>query len=113
MAGRFPGRHAPLAYAMVFEATARLWDVFLRLPWEDVDADLVLRYVPSRTSAKTGLAVYDRATLEAAELFADARAAYRKSKTQESTYGNRVTKKIGELWGFTWPGVDLIVSWIL
>lgn len=27
------------------------------LRWEDIDADMVLRYVPSKTSAKTGLAV--------------------------------------------------------
>ncbi|RUW52983.1 integrase [Mesorhizobium sp. M1A.F.Ca.ET.072.01.1.1] len=46
-----------LAYAIVFEAAARLWDVLLWLSWEDVDADLVLRYVPSKTSGKTGLAV--------------------------------------------------------
>ncbi|WP_189407050.1 hypothetical protein [Mesorhizobium sp. M1A.F.Ca.ET.072.01.1.1] len=31
--------------------------MLLWLSWEDVDADLVLRYVPSKTSGKTGLAV--------------------------------------------------------
>jgi integrase len=69
-----------LAYALVFETTLRLWDVIgqwlpaagvtgLRrhrnmgikkwagLCWEDIAADLVMRYVPSKTSEKTGLAV--------------------------------------------------------
>ena len=74
-----------LAYALVFETTLRLWDVlgqwwphdaplvsdviapvvrarkvphkWFGLRWEDIDADLVLRYMPSKTSAKTGLAV--------------------------------------------------------
>lgn len=74
-----------LAYALVFETTLRLWDVigqwwpmeaplisdivserrtsmkhakkWFGLRWEDIDGDLVLRYVPSKTSAKTGLAV--------------------------------------------------------
>ncbi len=74
-----------LAYALVFETTLRLWDVigqwwpmdaplisdivsekrtsmkhakkWFGLRWEDVDGDLVLRFVPSKTSAKTGLAV--------------------------------------------------------
>lgn len=74
-----------LAYALVFETTLRLWDVlgqwwphdaplvsdviapvararkvphkWFGLRWDDIDADLVLRYVPSKTSAKTGLAV--------------------------------------------------------
>ena len=55
-----------LAYAMVFETTLRLWDVigqwlpeerWLGLRWENIGPDLVLRYVPSKTSAKTGRAV--------------------------------------------------------
>lgn len=74
-----------LAYALVFETTLRLWDVigqwlpmdspgisdvvmtphtsmkeskkWFGLRWDDIDSDLVLRYVPSKTSAKTGLAV--------------------------------------------------------
>ncbi|SFB52701.1 Phage integrase family protein [Rhizobium sp. NFR07] len=69
-----------LAYALVFETTLRLWDVigqwvplnakgistvvsermqkkWFGLKWEDIDEDLVLRYVPSKTSMKTGLAV--------------------------------------------------------
>ncbi|QDC00325.1 tyrosine-type recombinase/integrase [Mesorhizobium sp. 8] len=67
-----------LAYALVFETAIRLWDVIGQwdvvdrhgkshprgrrtlwrgLRWEDIDADMVLRYVPSKTSAKTGLAV--------------------------------------------------------
>ncbi|TIN83065.1 hypothetical protein [Mesorhizobium sp.] len=74
-----------LVYAMVFETTLRLWDVigqwwpmdaplisdvvmkphtsmkeakkWFGVRWEDVGPNLVLRYVPSKTSAKTGLAV--------------------------------------------------------
>ena len=74
-----------LAYALVFETTLRLWDVigqwwpmdsavisdvvsemhtsmkhakkWFGIRWEDIDANMVLRYVPSKTSAKTGLAV--------------------------------------------------------
>ncbi|UYE95815.1 hypothetical protein KNLIENLN_00002 [Sinorhizobium phage NV1.1.1] len=69
-----------LAYALVYETTLRLWDVigqwvpvdspgisdvvnqrtgnkWFGLRWEDVDEQLVLRYVPSKTSMKTGLAV--------------------------------------------------------
>jgi len=74
-----------LTYALVFETTLRLWDVigqwwpmdaalisdvisgartsmkeakkWFGLRWEDIDEDLVLRYVPSKTSVKTGLAV--------------------------------------------------------
>lgn len=74
-----------LAYALVFETTLRLWDVigqwmpmdapgisdvvmtphtsmkeskkWFGLRWEDINDDLVLRYVPSKTSNKTGLAV--------------------------------------------------------
>ncbi|TPM59017.1 integrase [Mesorhizobium sp. B2-2-4] len=74
-----------LVYALVFETTLRLWDVigqwwpmdaslisdvvmaphtsmkfakkWFGIRWEDIDAELVLRYVPSKTSAKTGLAV--------------------------------------------------------
>lgn len=74
-----------LVYAMVFETTLRLWDVigqwwpmdaplisdvvmsphtsmreakkWFGLRWEDVGPDLVLRYMPSKTSAKTGLSV--------------------------------------------------------
>lgn len=72
-----------LAYALVFETTLRLWDVigqwwavepphdaagpsagafrnahtWFGLRWENIDDNLVLRYVPSKTSAKTGLAV--------------------------------------------------------
>lgn len=69
-----------LAYALVYESTLRLWDVigqwvpvdslgisdvvntrtnkkWFGLRWDDIDANLVLRYVPSKTSMKTGLAV--------------------------------------------------------
>lgn len=69
-----------LAYALVYETTLRLWDTigqwvpmdapgvsevinprtgnkWFGLRWEDIDANLVLRYVPSKTSMKTGLAV--------------------------------------------------------
>lgn len=69
-----------LTYALVFETTLRLWDVigqwvpvdedgisdvinprtgkkWFGLRWEDIDADLIARYVPSKTSMKTGLAV--------------------------------------------------------
>lgn len=69
-----------LAYALVYETTLRLWDVigqwvpmespgisevvnprtenkWFGLRWEDIDHHLVLRYVPSKTSMKTGLAV--------------------------------------------------------
>lgn len=69
-----------LAYALVYETTLRLWDVigqwvpidspgisdvqntrtgnkWFGLRWEDIDDALVLRYVPSKTSMKTGLAV--------------------------------------------------------
>lgn len=80
-AARAAGRPSgALAYAFVFETTLRLWDVigqwwpmdsevisdvlrphykkkWFGLRWEDIGDDLVLRYVPSKTSAKTGLAV--------------------------------------------------------
>ncbi len=69
-----------LVYALVFETTLRLWDVigqwvsvdtpgisdvvnprtgkkWFGLRWEDIDNDLVMRYVPSKTSMKTGLSV--------------------------------------------------------
>ncbi|WP_411033377.1 tyrosine-type recombinase/integrase [Shinella sp. BYT-45] len=69
-----------LAYALVYETTLRLWDVigqwvpidspgisdvqnartgnkWFGLRWEDIDGNLVLRYVPSKTSMKTGLSV--------------------------------------------------------
>lgn len=73
-----------LTYALVFETTLRLWDVigqwwpmdaplisdvtnhynsmkeakkWFGLRWEDIDDNLVMRYVPSKTSVKTGLAV--------------------------------------------------------
>ncbi len=69
-----------LAYAIVYETTLRLWDTigqwvpidapgvsdvvnprtgnkWFGLRWEDIDENLVLRYVPSKTSMKTGLAV--------------------------------------------------------
>lgn len=74
-----------LAYALVFETTLRLWDVigqwlpmdspgisdvvmtphtsmkepkkWFGLRWEDIGADMVMRYTPSKTSAKTGLGV--------------------------------------------------------
>lgn len=69
-----------LAYALVYETTLRLWDVigqwvpidspgisdvqnprtqnkWFGLRWEDIDGGMVLRYVPSKTSMKTGLAV--------------------------------------------------------
>lgn len=74
-----------LAYALVFETTLRLWDVigqwwphdaplisdvisekrgtmkhaqkWFGLRWEDIGPDIVMRYVPSKTSAKTGLGI--------------------------------------------------------
>lgn len=69
-----------LAYALVYETTLRLWDVigqwvpmdsqgfsdvinprtdnkWFGLRWEDIDDGLVLRYMPSKTSMKTGLSV--------------------------------------------------------
>lgn len=69
-----------LAYALVYETTLRLWDVigqwvridspgtsevqnprttnkWFGLQWKDIDEDLVMRYVPSKTSMKTGLSV--------------------------------------------------------
>jgi hypothetical protein len=69
-----------MAYALVYETTLRLWDVigqwvpvdspgisdvvnqrtgnkWFGLRWEDIDEYMVLRYVPSKTSMKTGLAV--------------------------------------------------------
>lgn len=74
-----------LAYALVFETTLRLWDVigqwvpldtpgisdivmephtsmkeakkWFGLRWEDINGDMVLHYVPTKTSKKTGLAV--------------------------------------------------------
>ncbi|MBZ9922277.1 hypothetical protein LB579_31875 [Mesorhizobium sp. BR1-1-7] len=74
-----------MVYALVFETTLRLWDVigqwwpidaplisdvvmaphtsmkftkkWFGLRWEDIGPDLVMLYVPSKTSAKTGLAV--------------------------------------------------------
>ncbi len=72
-------RSCALVYALVFETTLRLWDVigqwwpidshvisdiahprygkWAGLRWEDIDPGLVLRFVPSKTSAKTGIAV--------------------------------------------------------
>ncbi|MEB2845874.1 integrase [Endobacterium cereale] len=75
-----------LAYALVFETTLRLWDVigqwvpiesdgisdivdkknkwkWFGLRWEDIGEDMILRYVPSKTSMKTGLAVTYRLSL--------------------------------------------------
>lgn len=67
-----------IAYALAFETTLRLWDVigqwmplsepgvsdvmacgnkWFGLRWEDIDTDLVLRYVPSKTKGKTGKSV--------------------------------------------------------
>lgn len=66
-----------LAYALTFETTLRLWDVigqwwpmdmggissvldpdrqlkWFGLQWEDIDADLVLRYTPSKTEDASG-----------------------------------------------------------
>lgn len=73
-----------LAYALVFETTLRLWDVIGQwqsanrgpdtwhgLRWENIGPDLVLRYTPSKTSAKTGIAVtfpLDRAPMVIEEL---------------------------------------------
>lgn len=72
----FPSR--ALAYAIVFETTLRLWDVtgqwwpagrqsskviddvgrgWLGLRWEDIDDDLVLRFVPSKTAGSTGKSI--------------------------------------------------------
>lgn len=83
-----------LAYALVFETTLRLWDVigqwwpldsnlisdvisermrkkWFGIRWEDIGEDMVLRYMPSKTSAKTGLSItfpLDRASMVMAEL---------------------------------------------
>lgn len=69
-----------LAYAMVYESVLRLWDVigqwhpldaeglsqtidpergqkWFGLRWEDIDADQLVRYVPSKTAERTGAAV--------------------------------------------------------
>jgi integrase len=67
-----------LAYALAFETTLRLWDVtgqwvpldspgvsdvttrrykWFGAKWDCIDSDLVLRYVPSKTSGKTGKSV--------------------------------------------------------
>ncbi len=69
-----------LAYALVFETTLRLWDVigqwmpadsegisdiinprngrkWFGLRWDNIDDNLVLKYTPSKTSMKTGIAV--------------------------------------------------------
>lgn len=74
-----------LTYALVFETTLRLWDVigqwwpldtalvtdiiatpagsrkqamkWFGIRWEDIDENMVLRYMPSKTSEKTGLAI--------------------------------------------------------
>lgn len=69
-----------LAYALAFETTLRLWDVigqwwpmdmggisdvinadrrekWFGLRWEDIDAEMVLRYKPSKTEMTTGKAV--------------------------------------------------------
>lgn len=67
-----------LAYAIIFETTLRLFDVigqwwpagrlksdvidqngnaWAGLRWEDVDGDLVLRYVPSKTAGSTGKSI--------------------------------------------------------
>lgn len=67
-----------LAYAIVFETTLRLFDVigqwwpadrmesdvldhdgrtWAGLRWEDVDDDLILRYVPSKTAGSTGKSI--------------------------------------------------------
>ena len=85
---------AALAYALVFETTLRLWDVigqwwpleaslisdvidrkgkkkWFGIRWEDISDDMVLRYMPSKTSAKTGLTVtfpLDRAPMVIEEL---------------------------------------------
>lgn len=67
------------AYALAFETTLRLWDIigqwwsieddfisdvvdkkrgkWFGLRWDDIDADLVLRYTPGKTSEKTGASV--------------------------------------------------------
>jgi integrase len=70
-----------LAYALVFETTLRLWDVigqwwpmdaggfsdvldaergmkWFGLRWEDIDADLNLRYMPSKTDGTTAAEVF-------------------------------------------------------
>jgi len=83
-----------MTYALVFETTLRLWDVigqwwpldsplisdvtsermgkkWFGLRWEDIDENLVLRYMPSKTSAKTGMSVtfpLDRAQMVVEEL---------------------------------------------
>ena len=67
-----------LAYALAFETTLRLWDVigqwapmgaegvsdvtaygkkWIGLRWEHIGPDMVLRYLPSKTSGKTGKSV--------------------------------------------------------
>jgi len=83
-----------LTYALVFETTLRLWDVigqwvpldspgfsdvtnadlkakWFGIRWEDIDGDMVLRYMPSKTSMKTGMSItypLDRAPMVVAEL---------------------------------------------
>jgi integrase len=69
-----------LAYAMVYESVLRLWDVigqwvpidgsgisdvidaergkkWFGLQWEDIGEDMVVRYVPSKTSGSTGVEI--------------------------------------------------------
>jgi hypothetical protein len=69
-----------LAYALVFETTLRLWDVigqwvpidspgisdvmrprlkkkWFGVRWEDIDDSLVIRFMPSKTSQKTGMSI--------------------------------------------------------
>ncbi|ESZ15611.1 integrase [Mesorhizobium sp. M0761] len=69
-----------LAYALCFETVLRLWDVigqwwpmdmggisevldadrdlkWFGLRWEDIDADMVLRYTPSKTADSTGISI--------------------------------------------------------
>lgn len=73
-------RSSALAYALSFETTLRLWDVigqwwpmdqggisevldaereskWFGLRWEDIDADLVLRYMPSKTADGSGAVI--------------------------------------------------------
>lgn len=68
-----------LAYALAFETTLRLWDIigqwwsieddfisdvvdgkrgkWFGLRWDDIDGDMVLRFTPSKTSAKSGASI--------------------------------------------------------
>jgi integrase len=46
-----------LAYALVFETLVRLFDVTQQLDWSMIDDDLVLKFVPTKTAKRSGVAV--------------------------------------------------------